>query len=294
MLGLTPRVSSGGERGSAALGPSRRAPRRVRGGAGGALAVVLFAGVFLAILAAVSDAAESPGGDLDCEPTPTELEDIGFVAEQDGIDVEEAIARLGWQGCFSEAVDELQTTYPDTYAGAAIVDGGRGAWIAFTGQVPDEAVDLAAEIPVAVQLIADRAVSEAELNKTLQAVHDAVSQHDEIVAAGGSYDLETGEVTIQAQPRDTLSQAERDGLLETIRPPRPSNPAIAVEVVFVDELGGGDGEAAAGSSRSLAQIVGYAALLVGAAAVVLVSLLRTRQRRRAAGPSRGQEADVTG
>jgi len=207
--------------------------------------------------------------------------------------MEEAIARLGWQSCFSEAVDYLQTTYPETYAGAAIVDRGRGAWIAFTGQVPDEAVELAAAIPVAVQLIDDRSVSQAELNETLQAVHAEVSQHDEIVAAGGSYDLETGKVTIQAQPRDTLSEDERERLLETIQPAQPINPAITIEVVLVDELGGEADEGAVNPSRSVAQTLGYAALLTGAATVLLVGLLRARQRRRAV-ESRDTKAGTTG
>jgi hypothetical protein len=284
MARLTPLASSGGERGLGSAFRGRRAARWVFGGASRlALAVALFAGIFLPSPAAASDEAESPIDDLDCEPTAAELEDIGFIAEQDGIDMEEAIARLGWQSCFSEAVDYLQATYPETYAGAAIVDRGRGAWIAFTGQVPDEAVELAAAIPVAVRLIDDRTVSQAELNETLQAVHAAVSQHEEIVAAGGSYDLETGKVMIQAQPRETLSEEKRERLLETIQPAQPTDPAIAIEVVLVDELVGGADEEAANPSRHVAQTVGSAALLAGAATVLVVSLLRKRQRRRAVG-----------
>lgn len=274
---------SGGESGPAsAFRSGRRAPRWVFGGVGWlAPAVVLIAGVLPVSPVVASEEAESPIDDLDCEPTVADLEDIGFVAEQEGIEMEEAIARLGWQGCFSEAVDYLQAAYPETFAGAAIVDGGRGAWIAFSGQVPDEAVELAAAIPVDVQLIDDRAVSQAELDETLQAVHAEVSQHDEILAAGGSYDLKTGQVTIEAQPRETLSENQRERLLETVQPAQPTNPAITIEVVVVDELGSEADDTAATPTRSVAPTVGYAVLLMGAATVLLVSLLRTRQRRRA-------------
>jgi hypothetical protein len=73
--------------------------------------------------------------EIDCDPTAAELEDIEFIAEQDGIPLDEAIARYGWQSCFVELTSYLQDTYSDLYAGAAITNGGEGAWIAFKGDV---------------------------------------------------------------------------------------------------------------------------------------------------------------
>jgi hypothetical protein len=257
-----------------------------------ALLVVLVASPFLALPAGASDEVESPIADLECGPTEAELEDIGFIADQDGLHMDEAVERLGWQSCFAEVATHLRTTYPKTYAGAAIVDGGRGAWIAFAGQVPDEAVRLAAAMPVAVQLIGDRAFSERDLDDARQSIVAEVARHGDIVTAGGSHDVETGEVTIQAQPRETLDESERAQLLEAIRRALPAIPGIAVEVLLVDELGGLDDGGAAGSSWSRAQTVGFVALSAGATAVLLIGLIRTRQRRGETGPPRASTADT--
>lgn len=215
--------------------------------------------------------------EIDCDPSPTELEDIEFIAEQDGIPLDEAIARHGWQGCFGAVTSYLDERYSDEYAGAAIVDDGRGAWIAFKGDVPEEAAALVEAIPVTVELIGGKGFSEAELNELLPAVYYDVSSHEDVVAASGSYDIETGVITINAQPVESLTDpAQRERLREMLRPNQPANTAITVEVVIVDELGGVD---EASSSQTGGQSPAtYASLLAAAGIALLAGLLMRRKR----------------
>lgn len=215
----------------------------------------------------------------DCEPSAAELEDIAFIAEQDGTPLDEAIARHGWQGCFGEVTGHLRETYSDQYAGAAIIPDGRRAWIAFKGEVPEEVPDLVEAIPVPVELLGGRGFSEAELNEALQSVYSDISSHEEVAAASGSYDIETGVITIQAQPLRTLTDPDqRNRLRETLLPDQPLNTAITLELIIVEELGGAADEfsdEAEGPSPAVS-----AGLL---ASVVLASLagLLIRHRRLA-------------
>lgn len=251
-------------------------------------AALLTLGVFPAYAApSLSGSGESleigSAEELDCDPTPAELEDIEFIAEQDGIPLDEAIARYGWQSCFVEVTSYLQDTHSDVYAGAAITNDGLGAWIAFKADVPEEAAELTEAIPVTVELIGGRGFSEAELNEALQAVYFDISNHEDVVAASGGYDIETGVVTIQAQPRKSLTDpAQRDQLREALQPEQPANTAITVEVILVDELGGAD-DASTSQADGLLTPAVYASLGAVAVVALLVALLIRRKRNRSAG-----------
>jgi hypothetical protein len=213
--------------------------------------------------------------EIDCDPSPTELEDIAAIAEQDGLTQDEAIARYGWQGCFGEVTNYLSETYSDQYAGAAIAQDGRGAWIAFKADIPEEARGLVEPIPVPVELVGGKGFSEAELNETLVSVYPDISNHDDVVAASGSYDIETGVITIHAQPLASLTDSDqRERLRETLQPDQPVNSAISIEMVIVDELGGGD--ESSGQTRGLSPAV-YAGVLAAGLLVLLAGwLLRDR------------------
>jgi hypothetical protein len=215
--------------------------------------------------------------EIDCEPSPAELEDIAFIADQDGIPLDEAIARFGWQGCFGEVTGYLREVYSDQYAGAAIGEDGRRAWIAFKSDVPEDVADLVEAIPVAVQLIGGRGFSEAELNETLQSIYPDISNREDVVAASGGYDIETGVITIHAQLLETLTDPDqRERLRETLQPNQPVNTAITIEVIVVDELGGGD--ESSGPTHGLSPAV-YASVLAAGVLVLLAGRL-IRDRRR--------------
>jgi hypothetical protein len=168
-----------------------------------------------------------------------ELVDIMSVAEDMGISVEEGIFRFGWQNQFAAIATELEETYPDRFAGAAIVNSGCGAWIAFTGLVPDLALELAGKLPVPVELIGDRGFAEHELVDALHEAYIPTVQHPSVISASGSPDSESGVITIYAQPRSSTDPAERDELCARLQPPPPTNPAITIQLILVEDLDSG-------------------------------------------------------
>jgi hypothetical protein len=230
-------------------------------------------------LAAASSTVDAGSLDeIDCEPSPTELEDIAFIAEQDGISLDDAVARYGWQGCFGEVIGYLGEVYSDQYAGAAVVDAGRGAWIAFRDDIPGEVPDLVEAIPVTVELIGDRGFSEAELNETLQLFYADITNHEDVVASDGSYDIETGVITIHAQPLETpLDSDERARLRETLQPDQPGNAAITIEVIVVDQLGSVD-EGSSSRTSGISPAVYASVLAAGLLVLVVGGLIRNRRR----------------
>jgi hypothetical protein len=250
-----------------------------------AAAALLILGVHPAIAALPTSLAQASENvdvgildEVDCEPSPTELEDIAAIAEQDGLSLDEAIARYGWQGCFGEVTSYLSEVYSDQYAGAAIVEDGRRAWIAFKGDIPEEAHGLVEAIPVTVELIGSRGFSETELNETLQSVYFNISNHKDVVAANGSYDQETGVITIHAEPIATLTDPDqRERLRETLQPDQPVNIAITIEVIVVDQLGGGDDESS-GQWGGISPAVYATGLAVGLLVLLAARLIRDRRR----------------
>lgn len=166
-----------------------------------------------------------------------ELDDIRTIAERDGIDLMEAIARTAWQTDFVRFAAELEEAYRNEFAGAGVRDSGRGAWFAFAGEIPPDAIELSRKLPVPVELIGGRGFSEAELIKTLNAAHTKTLAHDDIVNVHGHYDIERGTVTIRAQPsRKGVSATLIAGSLGAQMRDLSPNPRITVEVVLVDRL----------------------------------------------------------
>jgi hypothetical protein len=257
---------------------------------------VVAAGAALLALGAAPAYAAQPGlggvveaaNETDCEPSPAELEDIAFIAEQDGIPLDEAIARYGWQTCFGEVTNYLSETYPDQYAGAAIVQDGRRAWIAFKAEVPDEVSGLIEAIPVPVDLVGSRGFSEVELNETLQSVYADISTDGEVAASNGSYDIETGVITIHAQPVQTLTEPDqREQLRERLLPEQPANTAITLDVIVVDKLGG----ASESSDGSQAMAPALSTGLLAAAVLALAVRMLIRRRNLARNPERSESLD---
>ena len=127
---------------------------------------------------------ESSPPKIDDPPSPTELEDLQFIADQKGISLQEAIDRYAWQGNFSLAVSRIREAAPESFAGAEIVDGAN-AWISFTGSPPKEALDIVdiftgSHNGVAVEVRTDESITEVEISDAVPAVHyDTCSTHPE-------------------------------------------------------------------------------------------------------------------
>ena len=89
-------------------------------------------------VAEMPDVAPPEIGDA---PNQAELEDLQFIADQEGISLETAIERYGWHDNFSLAVEQIREASPAAFSGAEIVDDSN-AWIAFDGKAPQEALDI--------------------------------------------------------------------------------------------------------------------------------------------------------
>lgn len=175
--------------------------------------------------------------DLLAELSEAELTDLQQIAKQEGIPMEEAIARYGWQDSFSKAVHLIRESFLDRFAGAAITDGGRGAWIAFKEEVPETAVDLVPALPVNVRFIGGKGFSEAEIKQILEQAFHAIAENGDVASAVGGYDVETGVITIEVQPREIPGDAvARERLRARLQPAQPANAAITIQVSIVDEL----------------------------------------------------------
>ena len=72
--------------------------------------------------------------------TAAELEDVRFVARENGWTLTEALNRVAWQPGFADFVQELRDEYPHEYAAAAILPevGPRSVFIAFRSDIPDD------------------------------------------------------------------------------------------------------------------------------------------------------------
>ncbi|WP_067831200.1 S1 family peptidase [Actinomadura kijaniata] len=163
--------------------------------------------------------------------SPAELEDLRLVARSDGISLEEAVRRWGWQGSFLKVTGRLQGRYPGEYSGAEIIGEGSGAWIGFKGAVPPEAVVLARTLPVPVRLIGNKGFSEKELNDATVENFFRVAGHPGVETAEGGYEIASGVIGISVAPRGHLSANERRRLLRG----RAEAP-ITVSVTIVDRV----------------------------------------------------------
>ena len=165
--------------------------------------------VFVIAAPASGNQPSKDTGELEAPP-PTigdgirdaELEDLQTVAEQMNMSLDEAIERYAWNDNFALAMDDLREKVPDAFTGAKIVDAGT-AWVAFAGEVPNEATQVLDEFStyfghIEVQVWPDYGFTELELEKAIEAAHFAVYEHEGVANANTSYDFETGQMSVLA------------------------------------------------------------------------------------------------
>jgi hypothetical protein len=169
---------------------------------------------------------------------PVELEDIQFVADEEGWTLAEAINRIGWQQGFAIVVQELRETYPHQFAGAAILfeEGPRDVFIAFRSSVPEEVRGDPRLQHLNVDFREMLGFSESELTRQTSAVHYAMREagFPDVVSAP---DIPTGIVDVFAVRREAdRGKSDQEiiaGLPLVVR-------ADNVRMMFVDDLPGSD------------------------------------------------------
>ena len=189
---------------------------------------------------------------IDDPISEAELEDLKFLASQEGMSLKAAIDRYGWNDNFALAVATIREASPEAFTGAEIVDG-EGAWVAFAAGAPDKAVEIIeafekAHAAVAVEVRPDFGFTEVELEKAIEAVHYAVFDAANVRDATTSFDFDTRQITtvvaleggvadaalaeLRAGATDRLVDAGLGGLLDII--------AVKVVQSNLPALGGTD------------------------------------------------------
>lgn len=180
-----------------------------------------------------------PDPTIDVDGIPfAELIDLNQFATAKGISLEEAIDRYAWTPAFNKFSATLETSLPDDLAGMAIVDGGRGARVAFRGEIPQQAVELAKTLPVEVTLIGGKGFSEKEIKEVRHSSYTTLASRPEVADAVGEHNYETGVITLTAELKQkSTSRGMEEQVRAALRPASPSNPKIVIDLKLVDDLG---------------------------------------------------------
>lgn len=161
-----------------------------------------------------------------------QLSDLQTMADQEGISLEEAIQRYGWQEPFAMMVEELRVAFPDDFAGARIVDDTKG-WVAFRDDPPQAALDRIAAFGRPIEVISGRGFSEGELARTVVEIHgEAISLGIfEDVASG--YDTQAGSILVEVLPAEGVSKDAAKEAAEALES-RFESGSIEVDVAILE------------------------------------------------------------
>ena len=183
-----------------------------------------------------------------------ELDDLQFIANQDGITLDESIARHAWRGDFSAMVTAIEDDDPDSVVDAAITSGSS-AWIKFSGSISGNARDAIDKfqsenphVTVSLQTGKDPGFTKREVEEAVIGAHFAVMEEDDVQDAVTYYDSDAIEivVTVQmatppsAEKLSSLEKAAERGAAEATRPDITDSLAISLSVVQHD-ISGTDG-----------------------------------------------------
>ena len=134
--------------------------------------------------------------------TPAELEDIRFIADEEGWSLEEALYRIGWQEAFSLFVDELRKTYPEDFSAGGISrdEGPRNVFLTFRGPIPEDVGSDPRLDHLDVEFRETTGFSEAELSAQVIDVHHTMLDLG-FTEVGTGPETETGEVRVDVARR---------------------------------------------------------------------------------------------
>ena len=229
---------------------------------------------------------------IDDPPSAAELEDLQFIADRDGISVQEAIDRYAWHDNFSKMASTIREVAPQDFAGAEIV-GPRHARIAFAGQPPKAALDIldiftSSHSGVSVEVRTGLGYSEVELEKAIPAVHYTVLRSPGVRNASTSFDSSTAqiktvvvlELTASASVLDNLQAIATQRLIDETRPDILNTISVSVVRSKFGVLGGVDSIAENLSGRVLTIAVVVIGLLAFVICLLAWLFLRRGARRR--------------
>lgn len=168
----------------------------------------LTAAVAVSVAAGVSGAVASPttpqGADVvkitgvgKPSLTDAELFDIQQVANDKGIDVDQAIAELASQDDFTAFVTEVSERFPDDFAYARY-DEGR-ATLGVKSGLTNQVAALASKLPMNLEVTQHVGWSEKEIRAAGEALHAAVRSASDGAEVHTDIDSEAGQVTVSVE-----------------------------------------------------------------------------------------------
>ncbi|MEA3509968.1 MAG: hypothetical protein U9R51_00895, partial [Actinomycetota bacterium] len=166
--------------------------------------------------------------------TPAELQDIQFIADEEGWTLSEALDRIAWQQGFAAFVQELRETYPAEFAGGAILGdtGARTVRLGFRSTVPVEVRADPRLQHLDVEFDEMLGFSEDDLSRQVIEVQRAMLDAGFSDVASGP-DIFSGVIDVAAVRRE-VDRGKADQEIVADLPPAAR--ADNVHIVFVDEL----------------------------------------------------------
>ncbi len=155
--------------------------------------------------------------EIDDPISDAELRDIQFIAGEQGLSLQDAIDRYGWNDNFALMVSGLREAHRSDFASAEIV-GHENAWVAFSGQAPKAALEAieafgSSHGSVSVDVRSDFGYAETDVESAIETVHYAVLQNPEVRSATTSFDVESRVITTSV----LLGSTAPDSILDDLR-----------------------------------------------------------------------------
>ena len=160
---------------------------------------------------------EAPPPGIEDPPSDAELNDLQFIANREGISLQDAIDRYGWHDNFSLTVSRIREVAPTSFARAEIA-GADHAWIAFRGLPPRAALDILdifrnSHTGISVEVRTGLGFTDAEIEMAIPAVHYAVLESPGVRDATTSFDFPKGRITTAV----VLESTAPDSVLDDLR-----------------------------------------------------------------------------
>lgn len=131
------------------------------------------------------------------------LQDLGSIADTEGISVQAAVEQYGWHNPFSMAVSDIRAVAADDFSGAAIT-GSEQAWIAFANDtVPEAATNALAEFRndypnITIDFYTGTSFTDREIDAALRAAYFKAYNSPEVQDATASFNSATRQIEIVA------------------------------------------------------------------------------------------------
>ena len=189
--------------------------------------------------------------------SPAEVNDLQFIANQDGITLDESIMRFAWRDDFSKMVTAIEKENPDSVVDVAMTSGSS-AWIKFSGSISGNARNAIDKfqsenphVTVSLQTGKDPGFTKRKVEEAVIGAHFAVMAEDGVQDSVTFYDSDAIEVVVTVQMAtppsgeklSSLEKAAERGAADATRPDITDSLAISLSVVQHD-ISGTDGSLA--------------------------------------------------